>query len=147
MICKFRSILLFQLILTLIWVGQFLIIATAVRCGFPGWNIMKLWLFLCPTSMASHFPGLDLHSRHHQQPGNAYVTCGLLGSPKPQALDIILMTTVRAVALLYSYHRLRSLHLSIEIIPILVGQFTVFSSFVFTSSVVNVMQNTLSDLK
>lgn len=31
---------------------------------------------------------------------------------RPEALDIVLMSLVRAVAVLYSYHRLRSLHRS-----------------------------------
>ena len=65
-----------------------------------------------------------------------------------QVLDIILMTTVRAVAVLYSYHRLRSLHRShSRFVLSLAGLFTVFSSFVFTCSVVNVMHSDLTDLK
>jgi len=69
-------------------------------------------------------------------------------SSQPQALDIVLMTLVRAVAVLYSYQRLRSLHRShSRIVLSLAGLFIVFSSFVFTCSVVNVMQSDLSDLK
>lgn len=65
-----------------------------------------------------------------------------------QALDIVLMTLVRAVAVLYSYQRLRSLHRShSRIVLSLAGLFIVFSSFVFTCSVVNFMQSDLSDLK
>lgn len=69
-------------------------------------------------------------------------------STQPQALDIVLMTLVRAVAVLYSYQRLRSLHRShSRIVLSLAGLFIVFSSFVFTCSVVNFMQSDLSDLK
>ena len=44
---------------------------------------------------------------HHSSSGNTSQE-----KIQPQALDIILMTLVRSVAVLYSYHRLRSLHRS-----------------------------------
>ena len=77
---------------------------------------------------------------------NRYPSGGF--SVKPQALDIVLMTAVRAIAVLYSYHRLRSLHRShSRFVLSLAGLFIVFSSFVFTCSVVNFMQSDLTDLK
>jgi len=71
---------------------------------------------------------------------------GPLSSQPP--LDIVLMTLGRVVTILYSYQRLRSLNRShSRIVLSIAGLFIVFSSFVFTCSVVNFMQSDLSDLK
>ena len=105
-------------------------------CAQHPWQV----IFLVLTSTVGIISSQGMHTLNR--------TRGSLGSPQPQALDIILMTTVRAVAVLYSYHRLRSLHRShSRFVLSLAGLFTVFSSFVFTCSVVNVMQSDLSDLK
>lgn len=104
-------------------------------CAQHPWQV----IFLVLTSTVGIISSQDMHNLNRR---------GSHGSPQPQALDIVLMTAVRAVAVLYSYHRLRSLHRShSRFVLSLAGLFTVFSSFVFTCSVVNVMQSDLSDLK
>ena len=103
-------------------------------CAQHPWQVIFLVLTstICIISQGMHL------NRH--PPGHFTV--------HPQALDIVLMTAVRAVAVLYSYHRLRSLHRShSRFVLSLAGLFIVFSSFVFTCSVVNFMQSDLTDLK
>ena len=103
-------------------------------CAQHPWQVIFLVLTstICIISQGMHL------NRH---PSGHFVV-------KPQALDIVLMTAVRAVAVLYSYHRLRSLHRShSRFVLSLAGLFIVFSSFVFTCSVVNFMQSDLTDLK
>ncbi|XP_057370109.2 3-hydroxy-3-methylglutaryl-coenzyme A reductase-like isoform X2 [Daphnia carinata] len=103
-------------------------------CAQHPWQV----IFLVLTSTVAIISSQGMHTLNRARDS--------LGSPQP--LDIVLMTTVRAVAVLYSYHRLRSLHRShSRFVLSLAGLFTVFSSFVFTCSVVNVMQSDLSDLK
>lgn len=105
-------------------------------CAQHPWQV----IFLVMTSTISIISSQGMHTLNRTRES--------VGSPQPQALDIVLMTTVRAIAVLYSYHRLRSLHRShSRFVLSLAGLFTVFSSFVFTCSVVNVMQSDLYDLK
>ncbi|XP_046403128.1 3-hydroxy-3-methylglutaryl-coenzyme A reductase [Ischnura elegans] len=64
------------------------------------------------------------------------------------AADVIVMTLIRSVALLYSYHQFRTLHrMGSKYILGIAGLFTVFSSFVFSSSVINFLRSDISDLK
>ena len=92
-------------------------------CAQHPWQV----IFLVLTSTVGIISSQGMHTLNR--------TRGSLGSPQPQALDIILMTTVRAVAVLYSYHRLRSLHRShSRFVLSLAGLFTVFSSFVFRNA-------------
>ncbi|KAF4519164.1 hypothetical protein B566_EDAN008227 [Ephemera danica] len=64
------------------------------------------------------------------------------------AADVIVMTLIRCVALLYSYHQFRSLsRMGSKYILGIAGLFTVFSSFVFSSSVINFLRSDVSDLK
>ena len=107
-------------------------------CAQHPWQV----IFLVLTSTVSIISSQGMHKLNHSESDASS------NPTQPQVLDIILMTTVRAVAVLYSYHRLRSLHRShSRFVLSLAGLFTVFSSFVFTCSVVNVMHSDLSDLK
>ncbi|XP_014280269.1 3-hydroxy-3-methylglutaryl-coenzyme A reductase [Halyomorpha halys] len=64
------------------------------------------------------------------------------------AVDVIAMTIIRCVAVLYSYYQFRNLHkLGSKYILGIAGLFTVFSSFVFSSSVINCLTGDVSDLK
>ncbi|XP_046433654.1 3-hydroxy-3-methylglutaryl-coenzyme A reductase [Neodiprion fabricii] len=64
------------------------------------------------------------------------------------AADMIVMTIIRCLAVLYSYYQFCNLHkLGSKYILGIAGLFTVFSSFIFTSSVVNFLQSDISDLK
>ncbi|KAJ8949227.1 hypothetical protein NQ318_022739 [Aromia moschata] len=64
------------------------------------------------------------------------------------AADVIVMTIIRCLAILYSYHQFRNLQsLGSKYILGIAGLFVVFSSFVFTSTVLNILQIELVDLK
>lgn len=64
------------------------------------------------------------------------------------AVDVIVMTTIRCIAVLYSYYQFCNLHkLGSKYILGIAGLFTVFSSFVFSSSVINFLRSDISDLK
>lgn len=64
------------------------------------------------------------------------------------AADVIVMTAIRCLAILYSYHQFRNLQkLGSKYILGIAGLLTVFSSFVFTSTVLNFLQIDLVDLK
>ncbi|XP_063225031.1 3-hydroxy-3-methylglutaryl-coenzyme A reductase isoform X2 [Bacillus rossius redtenbacheri] len=64
------------------------------------------------------------------------------------AVDVIVMTIIRCVAVLYSYYQFCHLHkLGSKYILGIAGLFTVFSSFVFSSSVINLLRSDVSDLK
>ncbi|KAJ6638565.1 3-hydroxy-3-methylglutaryl-coenzyme A reductase [Pseudolycoriella hygida] len=64
------------------------------------------------------------------------------------AADVILMTIVRCSAVLYSYYQFLNLHkFGSKYILGIAGLFTVFSSFIFTSSVINFLGSEVSDLK
>lgn len=65
-----------------------------------------------------------------------------------KAIDVIVMTVVRCLAILYSLHQFRNLQkLGSKYILGIAGLFIVFSSFVFTSTVLNFLQIDLVDLK
>lgn len=60
--------------------------------------------------------------------------------------DIIVMTIIRCLTVLYFYYQFRKL-LSSKYVLGIAGLFTVFSSFVFTSAVLNILRIKTSDLK
>ncbi|XP_060536266.1 3-hydroxy-3-methylglutaryl-coenzyme A reductase-like [Cylas formicarius] len=65
-----------------------------------------------------------------------------------QAADLIVMTIIRCLAILYSYHQFRNLQkLGSKYILGIAGLFVVFSSFVFTSTVLNFLRIDFVDLK
>lgn len=64
------------------------------------------------------------------------------------AVDTILMTVIRCSAILYSYYQFLNLNkFGSKYILIIAGLFTVVSSFIFTSSIVNFLGSEVSDLK
>lgn len=64
------------------------------------------------------------------------------------AADVIMMTIIRCLAILYSYHQFRNLQrLGSKYILGFAGLFVVFSSFVFISAVLNILQIEIVDLK
>lgn len=85
-------------------------------------------------------------------PYDGRVPCGWRrdcpGLEEYNAADVIVMTLIRCIALLYSYHQFRTLHkMGSKYILGIAGLFTVFSSFVFSSSVINFLRSDISDLK
>lgn len=64
------------------------------------------------------------------------------------AAAIIIMTIIRCIAILYSYYQLRNLRkLNSKYILIISGLFTVFSSFIFTTAIINFLVMDITDLK
>lgn len=64
------------------------------------------------------------------------------------AANVIIMTIVRCVAILYSYYQLRNLRkLDCNYILFISGLFTVFSSFIFSSVAISFLEIEISDLK
>lgn len=64
------------------------------------------------------------------------------------AANVIIMTIVRCVAILYSYYQLRNLKkLDCKYILIISGLFTVGSSFIFSSVAIHFLDIEISDLK
>lgn len=71
-----------------------------------------------------------------------------LSSDQHNAADLIVMTAIRCLAVLYSYYQFCSLHkLGSKYILGVAGLFTVFSSFVFTSTIMNFFRSDVADLK
>ncbi|KAM7363260.1 HMG coenzyme A reductase [Cochliomyia hominivorax] len=64
------------------------------------------------------------------------------------AADVIVMTIVRCAAVLYCYYQFCSLHkLGSKYILGIAGLFTVFSSFIFTTTIIKFLGSDISDLK
>ncbi|CAH1121039.1 unnamed protein product [Ceutorhynchus assimilis] len=64
------------------------------------------------------------------------------------AADLIAMTLFRSLAILYCYYQFRKLYkLGSKYILAIAGLFTVFSSFIFTMTVLNILRINISDLK
>ncbi|XP_063995343.1 3-hydroxy-3-methylglutaryl-coenzyme A reductase [Diachasmimorpha longicaudata] len=73
---------------------------------------------------------------------------GRCSSDDQNAVDVIVMTIIRCLAVLFSYHQFRNLQkLGSKYILGIAGLFTVFSSIVFTTSVVNFGRSDMADLK
>ncbi|XP_012277434.1 3-hydroxy-3-methylglutaryl-coenzyme A reductase isoform X2 [Orussus abietinus] len=73
---------------------------------------------------------------------------GRCSSDELNAADVIVMTLIRCLAVLFSYYQFCKLRkLGSKYILGIAGLFTVFSSFVFTSSVVNFGKSDISDMK
>ncbi|XP_014242053.1 3-hydroxy-3-methylglutaryl-coenzyme A reductase-like [Cimex lectularius] len=73
--------------------------------------------------------------------------------PKPELshdslhVDVAIMTSVRCIAILYCYYKFRSLRSLGSTFLGVAGVFTVISSFVFSSTVINCFGGDISDLK
>ncbi|CAL7946381.1 unnamed protein product [Xylocopa violacea] len=88
------------------------------------------------------------HARDGALPLSVHCRPGRCNSDDLNAADIIVMTIIRCLAILFTYHQFRNLQrLGSKYILGIAGLFTVFSSVVFTSSVVNFGRSDISDLK
>ncbi|CAG9816665.1 unnamed protein product [Phaedon cochleariae] len=73
---------------------------------------------------------------------------GCLNEAENNAADVIVMTTIRCLAVLYCYYQFCKLQkLGSKYILGIAGLFTVFSSFIFTSTVLNILRINMADLK
>lgn len=88
--------------------------------------------------------------------GSAFLASSRLCGWSPQCqmkeedkgMDVVVMTVTRCMALLYVYHQFRVLYkLGSKYLIGIATIFTIFSSFVFSSSVVNLLEGDLSELK
>ncbi|OAD53091.1 3-hydroxy-3-methylglutaryl-coenzyme A reductase [Eufriesea mexicana] len=88
------------------------------------------------------------HPRDGTLPLSSHCRSSRCNSDDLNAADIIVMTIIRCLAILFTYHQFRNLQkLGSKYILGIAGLFTVFSSVVFTSSVVNFGRSDISDLK
>ncbi|XP_050313509.1 3-hydroxy-3-methylglutaryl-coenzyme A reductase [Anthonomus grandis grandis] len=73
---------------------------------------------------------------------------GCIQEAEYNAADLIVMTIIRSLAVLYCYYQFRKLHrLGSKYILGIAGLFTVFSSFIFSTTVLNILRINVSDLK
>lgn len=115
-------------------------------CASYPWEVIfaTVTMTTCLFSMDRHGIDINVASSH---PGDR--SCkDCLNEAEYNAANVIIMTIVRCVAILYSYYQLRNLRkLDCKYILAISGFFTVFSSFIFSSFAVNVMDIDVSDLK
>ncbi|XP_077256344.1 HMG coenzyme A reductase [Temnothorax americanus] len=87
-------------------------------------------------------------ARGEDLPGATYCRHNKCNTMDLKAADIIVMTIIRCLAVLFTYHQFRNLQkMGSKYILGIAGLFTVFSSVVFTSSVVNFGRSDVADLK
>ncbi|ENN81135.1 hypothetical protein D910_01964 [Dendroctonus ponderosae] len=73
---------------------------------------------------------------------------GCIQEAEYNAADLISMTILRSLAVLYCYYQFRKMHkLGSKYVLGIAGLFTVFSSLVFTTTVLNILRIKVSDLK
>ncbi|XP_030369760.1 3-hydroxy-3-methylglutaryl-coenzyme A reductase [Scaptodrosophila lebanonensis] len=99
-----------------------------------------------PTSTGAGGTGSAGSSRHSRCHGWSQSCDGL--EAEYNAADVILMTIVRCTAVLYCYYQFCSLHrLGSKYVLGIAGLFTVFSSFIFTTTIIKFLGSDISDLK
>ncbi|CAG5100769.1 Similar to 3-hydroxy-3-methylglutaryl-coenzyme A reductase (Blattella germanica) [Cotesia congregata] len=87
-------------------------------------------------------------SKDERLPGASNCWNGRCNSDDHNAVDVIVMTIIRCLAILFSYHQFRNLYkLGSKWILGIAILFIVFSSVIFTTSVVNFSRSDASDLK
>lgn len=96
---------------------------------------------------------LTMDQQQHMSPPNTKPlssrNCpGCWNEAEYNAAELILMTLIRCMAILYTYYQFCQLHRSgSKSILVIAGLFTVFSSLAFTSTVVNFLKIDVTDLK
>ncbi|XP_067617073.1 3-hydroxy-3-methylglutaryl-coenzyme A reductase [Eurosta solidaginis] len=99
-----------------------------------------------PTS-SSVPPSMSATSSRHRPCRGWSQSCDGLEA-EYNAADVILMTIVRCTAVLYCYYQFCNLHkLGSKYILGIAGLFTVFSSFIFTTTIIKFLGSDISDLK
>lgn len=124
-----------------------LFLAHGELCASHPWEVIvaTLTLTLCMLTVDRQTQASQLHI---QDNCNAYWRKSCHDGEEYNAIDVIVMTLIRCVAVLYSYYQFRNLKkLGSKYILGIAGLFTVFSSFVFSSSVINFMWSDISDFK
>ncbi|XP_064461442.1 3-hydroxy-3-methylglutaryl-coenzyme A reductase-like isoform X2 [Ornithodoros turicata] len=110
-------------------------------CASHPWEVIVgfLTLTICMLSMGATFLGSSRLCGWSYQ-------CQMREEDK--GMDIVVMTVTRCMALLYIYHQFRMLYkLGSKYLIGIAIIFTIFSSFVFSSSVLNLLEGNFSELK
>ncbi|CAN8016543.1 unnamed protein product [Ixodes persulcatus] len=110
-------------------------------CASHPWEVIVgfLTLTICMLSMGASFLGSSRVCGWSHQ-------CQMREEDK--GMDIVVMTVTRCMALLYIYHQFRMLYkLGSKYLIGIATIFTIFSSFVFSSSVINLLEGNFSELK
>ncbi|XP_021930666.1 3-hydroxy-3-methylglutaryl-coenzyme A reductase isoform X2 [Zootermopsis nevadensis] len=114
-------------------------------CASHPWEVIVATLTLTVCMLTVDQRPLGLSPDPHMGCGWRHDCVGL---EDYNAADVIVMTLIRCVAILYSYYQFCHLQkLGSKYILGIAGLFTVFSSFVFSSSVINFLGSDVSDLK
>lgn len=112
-------------------------------CASHPWEVIVATLTLTACIFS-----IDSGSVHTSESPNPLNVCHISPCNDYNAVDAIVMTAIRCIAIIYSYYQFCNLRkLGSKYILGIAGLFTVFSSFVFTSSIINFLQGDLSDLK
>ncbi|CAH1158637.1 unnamed protein product [Phyllotreta striolata] len=92
---------------------------------------------------------LTLDQQNPPPPPKPFRICaGCINEVDYNAADVIVMTIIRCLAVLYCYYQFCKLQkLGSKYILGIAGLFTVFSSFIFTSTVLNILRINVVDLK
>ena len=112
-------------------------------CATHPWEVIVavITLTTCLLTVDQKQTDTDSHAKRSQP-------CPGCFEEQFKAVDVIVMTVIRCLAILYSSHQFRNLQkLGSKYILGIAGLFIVFSSFVFTSTVLNFLQIDLVDLK
>uniref|UniRef100_A0A1B6EGS7 3-hydroxy-3-methylglutaryl coenzyme A reductase n=1 Tax=Clastoptera arizonana TaxID=38151 RepID=A0A1B6EGS7_9HEMI len=115
-------------------------------CASHPWEVIvgTLTLTACMLSMDKSSGQIPPLAQNHCSGGHH----GCNYTEEYNAVDMIVMTAIRCIAVLYSYYQFCTLHkLGSKYILGIAGLFTVFSSFVFSSSVINFLRSDITDLK
>ncbi|KAK9506957.1 hypothetical protein O3M35_008798 [Rhynocoris fuscipes] len=112
-------------------------------CASHPWEVIVATLTLTACIFS-----IDSGSLYTNDSTNPLNICHSTPCQDYNAVDAIVMTAIRCIAIIYSYYQFCNLRkLGSKYILGIAGLFTVFSSFVFTSSIINFLQGDLSDLK
>lgn len=114
-------------------------------CASYPWEVI-----FATVTMTSCLFTIEGQQRDLDSPKRAFLfkNCRECHNAEYNAANVIIMTIVRCVAILYSYYQLRNLKkLECKYILIISGLFTVFSSFIFSSVAINFMEIEITDLK
>ncbi|CAH0562564.1 unnamed protein product [Brassicogethes aeneus] len=113
-------------------------------CATHPWEVIVATL----TLTACMFTMDQQHATQQPKPVSSRYCAGCINEAEYNAADVIVMTLIRCLAVLYSYYQFRNLHkLGSKYILGIAGLFTVFSSFVFTTTVLNILRIDVTELK
>ncbi|RWS27589.1 3-hydroxy-3-methylglutaryl-coenzyme A reductase-like protein [Leptotrombidium deliense] len=117
-------------------------------CTSHQWEVIVTFLTLaiCVFSMGSLRPRMEMVLNKCEKNDDQWTQRECYNENDPNT-DVVIVTIMRGLALLYVYHQFRNLSkLGSKYLVGIAGLFTVFSSFIFCSGVVNVLNGNFSEL-